>query len=60
VESALHLVLASLAGISNCRGRAVMHLDRAVSSDAVTGVEATDGTETIVLTTHAARVMVFP
>ncbi len=56
----LRFALSTLAPVSNRKGRVVVRLDAAVRDDAVVGVEATDGSETICLATVGARVLIFP
>ena len=52
--------IAALAAVSTKKGRIVMKLDPAVSGDRVVGLEASDGTERLILATQMARVLVFP
>ncbi len=56
----LRFAIASLAAVSNRKGRAVVRLDPAFKGDLVVGVEATDGSENLCLATRQARVLIFP
>lgn len=56
----LRFALASVAPVSNRKGRVIVRLDPTVKDDVVVGVEATDGTENVCLATHSARVLIFP
>ncbi len=56
----LRFPLATVAPVSNRKGRVVVRLDAAVSDDVVVGVDATDGSETVCLATRGARVLIFP
>jgi len=55
----LRFALASVAAVSNRKGRAVVRLDPAFEDDLVVGVEATDGLEKVCLATRSARVLIF-
>ncbi|MDX2037484.1 MAG: DNA topoisomerase (ATP-hydrolyzing) [Isosphaeraceae bacterium] len=56
----LRFPLATLAPVSTKKGRVVVRLDSALADDAVVGVEASDGGETVCLATRMARVLIFP
>ena len=56
----LRFAMLALATVSNKKGRVVVRLDSAIKDDAVVGVEATDGSETVCLATTGARVLIFP
>ena len=56
----LRFALSALATVSNKKGRVVVRLDSVFKDDAVVGVEATDGSETVCLATIGARVLIFP
>jgi DNA gyrase subunit A len=56
----LRFSIAALAPVSTKKGRIVVKLDGDVPGDRVVGVEASDGTERVILATRSARVLVFP
>jgi DNA gyrase subunit A len=56
----LRFSLAALAPVSTRKGRIVVRLDVSFKDDLVVGVELTDGSETVCLATHMARVLIFP
>ncbi|GAC1468542.1 MAG: DNA topoisomerase IV subunit A [Isosphaeraceae bacterium] len=56
----LRFALAAFAPVSTRKGRVFVRLDPAFKADAVVGVEATDGSETVCLATRGARVLIFP
>jgi DNA gyrase subunit A len=56
----LRFSLSTVAPVSTRKGRVVIRLDAAVANDAVVGVEASDGSETLCLATKQARVLIFP
>ena len=56
----LRFALAAHSGVSTKKGRAVVRLDAAMSTDKVIGVETTDGSENLCLATRSARVLIFP
>ncbi len=55
----LRFSLASVAPVSNRKGRVVMRFDAGFADDLVVGVEASDGTENVCLATRSARVLIF-
>lgn len=55
----LRFSIASVAAISNRKGRVVARLEPSLTDDAVVGVEPSDGTESIFLVTRSARVLKF-
>jgi DNA gyrase subunit A len=56
----LRFSLASIAPVSNRKGRVIVRLDPAFKDDAVVGVEPSDGAENVCLATRSARVLIFP
>ena len=56
----LRFSLASVAPVSNKKGRVVVRLDALFNNDEVVGVESTEGTEKVCLATRNARVLIFP
>jgi DNA gyrase subunit A len=56
----LRFPLATFAPVSTRKGRVVVRLDSTFKDDAVVGVEATSGAETVCLATKLARVLIFP
>ncbi len=56
----LRFALASVAPVSNRKGRSVVRLDSGFEDDLVVGAEATDGSENVCLATRSARVLIFP
>ena len=56
----LRFALSAVAPVSNRKGRVVVRLDAGFPNDAVVGVEAADGSETLCLATKQARVLIFP
>ena len=56
----LRFALSAVAPVSTRKGRVIVRLDAGLPDDAVIGVEATDGSETLCLATKQARVLIFP
>jgi DNA gyrase subunit A len=55
----LRFALASVAPVSNRKGRVIVRLDTSFADDLVVGVEPSDGTENVCLATKSARVLIF-